>query len=825
MFSNYFRVAFRSFRHNKLFSLINIGGLAIGISAALVIYLIVQYEFSFDKFHKDGDRIYRVVSEMKFPDLTIENSGVPAPTSQAVREEATGLDLVTHFNTAWELKVSVPIPGNQSPAVFRKQKEIIYADKYYFEMFPYQWLAGSPKTALKDPFQVVLTESRAKTYFSALKPSEIIGREIYYDDTIKTMVAGVVKDMDKVTDFIFKEFISKATIDVTGWKEQWGLEEWGSITSASQMFVKLSKGASTSKIEQQLVSIREKYRSKDKEKGFTKKDDMKHMLQPITDIHFNNKYDAFSRRQAHLPTLYGLLAVAAFLLLLGCINFINLTTAQSSQRAKEIGIRKTMGSGKGQLIFQFLSETFLLTFLATLVSVALTPLLLNIFKDFIPEGISFTSLNQPHVWVFLLVLLLIVSALAGFYPALVLTKFKPVTVLKNQAYTGSAQSRKAWLRKTLTVTQFVIAQFLIIATLVVSKQINYSLNKDLGYKREAIVTVNTPRNFFSKEVDNRRFVLLEKLKAIPGIEKVSLAGSSPASSNTHTNTMKYEKADKSIMETMVEVKYADTGYFNLYGMKLVAGRNVEASDTTREYVINESLAKMIGHQNSADAVGEFLGEEKRKFLVVGVISDFHTKSTHEPIKPLLYSAASDQSFTLHLALKPKVGNSDSWKETLAMVEKEYKTIYPEEDFKFNFYDESISAFYKTEQNITRLLKWSSGLCIFISCLGLLGLAIYVTNTRTKEIGVRKVLGASVVQIVSLLSKDFIALVMIAFVIVLPLAWWAMHNWLQDFVYRTALSWWIFGATGFGMVLIAMLILSVRTIRAATENPVRSLRSE
>jgi len=824
MLSNYFRIAFRSFRNHKLFSLINIGGLAIGISASLVIYLIVQYEFSFDKFHKDGDRIYRVVSEMKFPDLTINNSGVPAPTSRAVRDEATGIDLVTHFNTAWELKVSVPIPANQSPAVFRHQKGIIYADEYYFEMFPSQWLAGSPKTALKDPFQVVLTEGRAKTYFSGLKPSEIIGREIYYDDTIKTMVAGVVKDIDEVTDFKFTEFISKATIDATGLKEQWGNEEWGSITSASQMFVKLSKGTSTSKIEQQLVSIREKYRSKNKENGVEKKDDMKHMLQPLTDIHFNDKYDTFDQRQAHMPTLYGLLAVAAFLLLLGCINFINLTTAQSSQRAKEIGIRKTMGSGKGQLMFQFLSETFLLTFLATLVSVALTPWLLNIFKDFIPEGISFSSLNQPHVWLFLLVLLVVVSVLAGFYPAIVLTKFKPVTVLKNQAYTGTAQSRKAWLRKTLTVTQFVIAQFLIIATLVVSKQINYSLNKDLGYKREAIVTVNTRWNFFSKEKDNRRFVFLEKLKAIPGIEKISLAGSAPASGNTNTNTMKFEKPDKSIVETMVEIKIADTGYFNLYGMKLVAGRNVEASDTTKEYVINENLAKMMGYQNPADAIGKSLGDE-RKFLVVGVIADFHTKSTHEPIKPLLYSAASSRSFTFHLALKPKGDNSDSWKETLAKVEKEYKVLYPEDDFNYKFYDESIAAFYKTEQNITRLLKWSSGLCILISCLGLLGLAIFITNTRTKEIGVRKVLGASVVQIVSLLSKDFIALVMVAFIIVLPLAWWAMHNWLQDFVYRTALSWWIFAATGVGMILIAMLILGVRTIRSATENPVRSLRSE
>lgn len=411
MISNYFNIAFRNFRKHTLFSVINISGLAIGISASLVIYLIVQYEFSFDKFHKEGDQIYRVVSDMRFSDVVIQNSGVPQPTSKAVREEATGLDLVTHFNTAWELKVSIPIPANQSPAIFRHQKNIIYADEYYFAMFQYHWLAGSPQTALKDPFQVVLTESRANSYFGSLKATDIIGREIIYDDSIKTMVSGIVQDLDEITDFTFKEFISKATIVTTGLKDHWNWEEWGSITSASQMFVKLSKGTSPAQVEKQLVGLREKYRNKERENAG--KDDTWHTLQPLIDIHFNDKYDAFDQRQGHKPTLYGLLAVAAFLLLLGCINFINLTTAQASQRAKEIGIRKTMGSGKGQLMMQFLSETLVIAFLATLLSVALTPWLLNIFKDFIPPGISFSSLNQPHVWIFLLALVILVRIMAG----------------------------------------------------------------------------------------------------------------------------------------------------------------------------------------------------------------------------------------------------------------------------------------------------------------------------------------------------------------------------------------------------------------------------
>ena len=821
MFKNYFTIAVRNLKRNKIFSLINIAGLAIGISASLVIYLIVQHELSFDKFHKDGDRIYRVVSKIEFPDLTIHNSGVPVPTVKATRTEITGLQTVTHFITSYGSKISVPSAGSQSPAVFRNQPDIIYADEEYFKIFNYEWLAGSPQASLKDPFQVVLTESRARTYFTAADFNSIIGREITYDDSIKVTVAGVVKDIDKPTDLHFKEFISRATIENTGLRNRWNWEEWGSINSSSQMLVKLKNGIKPVQIEKQLVGVRNKYREKRKEGD--DKDDTKHFLQRLNDIHFNPDYDAFDQRRAHKPTLYGLLAVASFLLLLGCINFINLTTAQAAQRAKEIGIRKTMGSGKGQLIFQFLSETLLLTFLATILSVVITPWLLKVFSDFIPPEISFTSLNQPHVWLFLLGLILVVTVLSGFYPSLVLTKFKPVTVLKNQAYAGTAQTRKAWLRKTLTVTQFVIAQFLIIATLVVSKQVHFSLNKELGYKRDAIVYFNAEWNIFSDEKDNRRFALLEKLKTIPEIEKISLAGSAPASNNTSTTTMKFAEGKK-LTETMVETKFADTGYFDLYKMKLVAGKNLQQSDTTKEFVINETYAKLLGFAKAGDAIGHFI-ERGFKVPVTGVISDFHTKSTHQPIKPLAYSSAINNSYTFHLALRPRGKDGESWKRALSKVEKLYKEIYPEDDFKYQFYDESISSFYKTEQNISRLLTWSAGLCIFISCLGLLGLVMYITNTRTKEIGVRKVLGASVVQIVSLLSKDFVALVLVAFLIALPLAWWAMNNWLQDFVYRTSLSWWVFAITGAGMILIAMLILSIRTIKSAIENPVKSLRTE
>lgn len=821
MIKNYLTIALRNFRKQKVFSLINVSGLAIGISAALVIYLVVQFEFSFEKFRADHDRIYRVTTDMTFPGESVfKNSGVPMPMAKALRSDITGIEKATHFVTTSEVHVSMPVAGSQSPAEFKRQKDIIYADEFYFSMLEYEWLAGLPQTALKDPFQVVLTEERAKVYFGNIAPNNIIGKQIIYDDTIKTTVSGIVREpAEKATDFRFKEFISLATVMTTGLIERFGGNEWGSVSSSSQLIVKLKKGTKPEQLNAQFKGLREKYRDKTNQV----KDDTKHQLQALSEIHFNADYGSFDNsRQAHKPTLFGLLAVALFLLLLGCINFINLTTAQAAQRGKEIGIRKTLGSGKKELMLQFLSETFVLTLLATILSIAILPWLLKIFSDFIPPEINFNSVNQVHVWVFLLVLVLVMTVFSGFYPAMVLTKFKPVTVLKNQVNTGSSQSRKAWFRKTLTVTQFVIAQFLVIATLVVSNQVKYSLNKDLGYKKDAIGYFRTRWNFFSDQEDNRRFALMEKMKAIPGLAKVSLGSNAPAHVGGSSTTMKVDNGKKEI-EMMVEVISAEAEYFDIYKLKLVAGKWLQQSDTIKEYIINENYAKALGFNTPEEAIGKLVNRNDKKLPIVGVVKDFHTRSTHEPIKPLAYYSASKQSFVVHTAFASN--DPAQWKANIALIEQEYKKLYPDDAFTFTFFDESIMEFYKKEKDISRLLKWSSGLCIFISCLGLLGLVIYTTNTRTKEIGVRKVLGASVLQIVSLLSRDLVSLVLIAFIIAAPLAWIAMNNWLQDFAYRTNISWWVFAACGAGMLGIAIFVLGIRTIKAAIANPVRALRSE
>lgn len=398
MLKYYSSFAFRSFKRRPLFSLINISGLSIGISAALVIYLIVQYELDFGKVHGNTDRIYRVVSKMEFPGLIIESSGVPVPTASAVRNGIAGIETVSQFLAIYGTKVSIPNPQKNANTLFRNRNKVIFADNDYFNLFRYDWLAGS-LGGLSEPHRVVITDNRARLYFGNVPYQDVIGRTIVYNDSINTTVAGVVKHFDRPTELMFEEFISLSTVATTGLKEQWAWEEWGAVNTNSQMFVRLQQNADVAGVEKQLNKMRDGLRQKDAENPA--KDNTTHFLQRFDDIHFATKYPGFSPMPGHRPTLYGLLAVGIFLLILGCINFINLTTANASLRAKEIGIRKTLGSGSGAIIRQVLFETFFMALLSTAISIALVPWLLHVLKDFIRPEVSFQSLIAPHVALFL----------------------------------------------------------------------------------------------------------------------------------------------------------------------------------------------------------------------------------------------------------------------------------------------------------------------------------------------------------------------------------------------------------------------------------------
>jgi len=406
-----------------------------------------------------------------------------------------------------------------------------------------------------------------------------------------------------------------------------------------------------------------------------------------------------------------------------------------------------------------------------------------------------------------------------------LSGYKPALVLKNQASSNSSKTRNAWLRKSLTVTQFIIAQFFIMATVLVSKQIYYALHKDLGFKKDAIIIIKSP---WKNRTATRNMVFLNKLHSIPNVALVSLGGEPPSSGNTNSTEVTYKDGKKEV-KTDVQLKGADENYMKLYKLRLLAGRGLQAADTSKSVVINATYAKVLGFRNPADAIGKNLDHFNgtKRLQVVGVVADFHQRSLHEPIKPLaIYCGTSKwQTGVFHVALKPETAGSNDWKASIAAMEKSWKEIYPDDDFDYHFFDESIAKFYEEEQHTSTLLTWATGLSIFISCLGLLGLAIYTTTQRTKEIGVRKVLGATVTQIVKLLSTELILLILLAFILVTPVAWWAMNTWMQTFADRTTISWWIFAASGAGMLLAAIFTSSFQTIKAAIANPVKSLRSE
>ena len=807
MFKNYFKTALRNFKKNKVTTLINVLGLSIGISAALIIFMVVEYDFSFDKYEPDTERIFRMVSEGD----GWKNAGVPAPMHEEIAHNMTGIETsVPLFGyNDWNTKVAVPKGNNKPAQIFKKQDKIVFAQKNYFTVFPHNWIAGNAKTSLQNPYNLVLSESRAKEYFPNLSPDQLIGKTVVFSDTVATTITGIVKDLQANSDFEYQAFISLATISTSNLKPVYNWGEWGSTNSNTQLIVKLLPGVQPAQINKQLAAIFKEHNTDPDNK-------VTYRLQSLSDVHTNTDFEG----PVNKSTVNNLILLALFLLLLGAINFINLSTAHAAERAKEIGIRKTLGSKKSQLIWQFLSETFLLTLFTAVLSVAITPLLIKAFTGFIPDGLKVSQLfSQPSVWFFLAALIITVSVFAGLYPAFILTRFKPVLVLKNSVVNSSGTSRSGVLRKSLIVFQFVIAQVFIIGMMVVDKQIHFSLQKDMGFRKDAIINFYVP--FDLQNPNNKKLLLQDELKQIPGIQNVSLGNQSPAFSGQMSTGISYKENGKDV-KVNVDSRNGDTAFLSVYNIKLVAGRNIMASDTANELLINETLAKQLGFSNPADAVNHIINYGNNALPIVGVMKDFNLASVRTAIHPLIYFAAPKRGYVMHVALQQ---NPETWQTAIAKMQSVWKSIYPDEDFDYTFLDKKISDFYKEDQQLSTLLTWSASVAIFISCLGLLGLVIFITNNRTKEIGVRKILGASVRQIITLLSVDFVKLLALAFVIAIPVAWWLMHNWLQNFAYHTTLSWWIFLLSGFIMITIALVILGIRAGKAAMANPVKSLRME
>jgi predicted permease len=801
-----FRSSFRSLLKHKVISSINILGLSIGISAALVIYLIVEYDYSFDRYEPNRDRLYRVVTHGD----NYDNAGVPVPLPRALSAisgiERSAFMMGMNDNGT---KVSIPNGNGKGMRLFKQQENFAYTDGNYFYIFPHAWLAGGPEVSLRDPHQLVLSESLIRRHFGDLPPDRVVGKTLMVDDSIPMVVSGVVRDLTAKSDFDIKAFVSMATIPASpGLKDQFRWDEWGSTNSINQVMLRLSPGVSAAVVQRQILRL---FRSRNDHS----QDKTTATLQPLSDIHFNLKLEG----KVDETTLVYLSLLAVFILLLGAINFINLSTAQASDRAREIGMRKILGSSKGQLIARYLSETTLLTVIATAFSLLITPALIHWFSDFMPEGLDTYRLWQPNVLLFLAGLVVVVSFLSGIYPALVLTQIKPLSITRNQTTSAAGGNRRVWLRRTLTVSQFVIAQVLIIGVLVVNSQIRYATNKDMGFRKDAIVNFYLPFDF--AHPDGKKFVLANKLRNVPEIQNVSLGNSAPAIGG-YMNTHVEFKEGKNKLRLSVDSRDGDTNYIGLYNLRLIAGRNLMPADSPIEFLVNETLARDLGFAHPADAVGHMLSTGEEGYPIVGVLADFHLTSIRKPINPMIYTFDSKYGYVMHVALHR---SPDTWKPAIAKMQHAWEEVYPDQPFTYTFFDKSILDFYAREQRLSKLLSWAAGVAILISCLGLLGLVIFTANQRTKEIGIRKVLGASVVQIITLLSKDFVRLVALAFVVAVPVTWYLAHKWLQSFAYQAGLSWWLFVVGGVSMLVIALVILSIRAGKAALANPTKSLRTE
>jgi ABC-type lipoprotein release transport system permease subunit len=820
MFRTYWKIAWRHVNKHKKFAIINVLGLAMGICFSLIIFLVVHYEFSFDRSVPDRDRIFHLGYNIKVgegADESWNSSRVMPGLPEAMRKELPGLEVVTGFFSGWEPKVKVPDKAAKSGYTEFSEPErsswaeTIIADPDYFSIFPYHWLAGSA-SSLRMPFQVVLSESRARRYFGHIPLAAIIGRELVFDDSIHLNVSGIVADRTENTDFSTAEFVSFSTINNSGLRYHYATDEWKSPRGKPEIwaFVKLAKGVNPEQTSMQIDAIVKR----NSPAGYSRK----MLLQPLSDVHFNNAYSHDDIRKSSKPTLYGIMALAGFILILAGINFVNLSTAQSIRRAREVGVRKVLGSGRAGLTWQFLTETLLVVLMSVVLAAFLVKPMLGIFHDFIPPGVSFTL--SPPVLLFLLGMTVMTTLLAGYYPARVLSSYLPVTSLK-----GSAEyhDNAAWtLRRALIVFQFTISLIFIISTLVVGNQVRYMLKTDYGLKSDAIVTVGTDWRDSLAKVQ----VFEDKLSQIPGIGSVIREGGPPI--GWGHGFFPFEFKGPHPVKTS-EIQEGDESFIPFYHMRILAGRNLHHTNDLQELLVNETAARSFGCSMPEDALGKFLyariNGEERSFPIVGVVADYHTESFRDPIHSLVIGHSPEQERYFGIRLATAGRGVGEVQKTLEAIRSAYKNVYPDREFDYVFMDESIRNMYEAEQNLSMLVRSAMLVTIFISCMGLFGVSLFSAEKRTREIGIRKVLGAGVGNIVLLLSRDFVLLVMLAIFIASPVAWWAMSHWLNGFPYRIPLSLPIFLWAGCCGILIAMLTVSFHAIHAARANPVKSLKTE
>ncbi|GAB3771986.1 ABC transporter permease [Spirosoma horti] len=817
MLKSYLTTALRALKRNWSYSTINVLGLTLGLACCLLLFLAIRYELSFDRHNAHADQTYRLVSFNKKSNEDRRNVGIPLPALPALRNDFPLLknDITMVYRMA---NVVVSVRGKASATTKKFQEGdgiIAFAEPEYFRLFDYTWKSGSPQTALNNPNTVVLSERMAEKYFGSGNP---MGKTLRLENKTDFVVTGVVQEPPATSSVPFSILLSFASLKQFGANTNW--DDWQSTYGGAQIYLKLPNALAdqpmaAAQMDKQLVAFINKYHKPDDAR------DLVHSLQPLTSIHFDTRTDNYAKRTVSKEMIWAMGLIGLFILVTACVNFVNLATAQAIRRAKEVGVRKVLGSSRGQLVRQFLGETGVLTGLAMVLAFLVAQAALPYVGELLNIKPGGATLFDPTVILFLFALGLLTTTLAGFYPALVLSGYQPILALKGKIRASGRGNAQLLLRRGLIVGQFAISQLLIIGTIIAYSQMKYFRSADLGYSREAVLTVLIP-----EKKPGQLESLKAKLTGLPGIQSMSFGMTTPSSTSNWTTGFRFENDDKE-PDFGALMRPADTAYVHTYGLKLLAGRMYQPGDTMREFVINEAFMKRLGFQKPEQIIGKFMrvnGEVMKK-PIVGVVKDFNAFSLHQHIEPSVLTSYRDQYRSLGIKLDPAHTSPEAISQLVKEVETAWNATFPDFVFKYTFLDETLTNFYKNEEQMYSLFQLLAGIALFIGCLGLYGVVAFMAETRTKEVGVRKVLGASTAHIFGLFSFDFIKLVLIALVLSSPVAWYVMDKWLQKFAYKIAIEWWMFALSGVLAVGIALLTVSFQSIKAALMNPVKSLRSE
>ncbi len=801
MLKNYFVTALRNAMHQKGSALINIAGLTLGITCSLILFLMVKHTLSYDTYHSKKDRIYRVVSQTEGNRGKRQSAGIPTVLPDAFRLDFPEAEEVVFTTYRSESMVTIPQPGSQEPKKYMEESGIVYTEPGFFKIFDRPMLLGSAASGLDDPNEAIISKRWALKYFGR----EDARNEIIRFDTIDYKVTAVMDDFPSNTDFPFDLMLSFITV-----KKRVEQSGWNSVWSDEHCYFLLREKADVKKISERLPAFAKKHLGENVNRT-------EYLIQPLSDIHFDDRFGTYSYKTVSRAMLISLQGIGLILILTACINFINLATAEAIKRSKEVGIRKALGSSRLQLVKQFLGETILITIISVFLSLAVAQLALTFLNPFLELKLKLNLITDSALWIYIIVVTVLVSLLAGLYPAFVVSGFNPVLALKNLISNKSSSGYS--LRKALVVSQFVISQFFIVGTIVIINQMDYFSKKDLGFKKDAILVVPIPVSESPGENNNvsRMRTLRDAFMRIPGVISASLNSSPPSSDHVSNTIFTIGGKDQTFV---TQVKHVDGHYKDLYGLDIIAGQNLSDNDTAASIVVNEKLVYTAGYNSPNEAVGVTIDMWGKKLPVVGVVRDFHTVSLRDPIEAtvMLNNISGYEALSLNV-------DAGKIQDVVASIKPQWEQAYPEHIFDYAFLDQQIAEFYEDEKRMSILLSIFSSIAILIGCLGLYGLATFISNQKTKEVGVRKVLGASVESIVVLFSKEYAKLILLGFLFSAPIAWFVMNKFLEQFSYKDE-----FGPNVFLMALgitlfIAMATVGYRSIKSASANPVDSLRSE